>query len=247
MNLFSNNQPVEGLIEVNDGLYPKKLKYVLGRKAPSQIYYKGNLDLFNCKSLGFCGSRKATLKGIETAIDCVEQAVKQSIVIVSGYASGVDLAAHATSLANGGSTIIVLPEGINNFRIKKEVKSCWDWSRILVLSQYEPDASWQAFRAMARNHTIIGLSDAMIVIEAGIQGGTIEAGKSSLRLNVPLFVAEYLDMKNAAQGNAELLSKGASTLKKGSTTMKANLTKVFSAIDVSQPHDSEKQQYLFAA
>ena len=51
------------------------------------------------------------------------------IAVVSGYASGVDIQTHYWALKSGGTTIIVLPEGINKFYIKKELKDVWDWNR----------------------------------------------------------------------------------------------------------------------
>ena len=47
----------------------------------------------------------------------------------------------------------------------------WDWDRVLVVSQFQPDEPWKAFRAMTRNQLIIALSRVMIVIEAGENGG----------------------------------------------------------------------------
>lgn len=59
----------------------------------------------------------------------------------------------------GASTIIVLPEGIESFRIKKELEDIWDWNRILVLSEFMHHDKWTAGRAMLPNNTIIGLSE----------------------------------------------------------------------------------------
>jgi DNA processing protein len=212
-----------------DVLYPKKLLDVLGSKAPQHIYYKGNLAILADKSVGFCGSRNASEKGLETAQDCSTQIASEWIAVISGYAAGVDLRAHRAALEAGGHTIFVLPEGIEHFRIKKELKDVWDWSRVLVISQFEPSATWQAFRAMDRNNVIVALSDAMIVIEAGEKGGTIEAGRSALRLKRPLFVAEYEDMANAL-GNNELLKKGAKRLRRSSLSNRASLKSLLSEI-----------------
>ena len=93
-----------------------------------------------------------------------------------------------------GSTILVLPEGLDHFRIKRDLRDDWDWDRILVVSQFEPEAIWKAFRAMTRNETIIALSHAMIVIEAVATGGTLSAGLSTLKAGKPLFVAVYDQM-----------------------------------------------------
>ncbi|WP_435525353.1 DNA-processing protein DprA [Chryseobacterium indoltheticum] len=78
----------------------------------------------------------------------------------------MDLKTHYTSLKNDGSTIIVLPEGLENFKIKKILKDVWDWERVLVISEYLPNAIWSVSRAMERNSTIVALSNLMVLIEA---------------------------------------------------------------------------------
>jgi DNA processing protein len=199
-------------------------------RKPPVIHAMGNLSLLDQIGIGFCGSRKASEKGLETAADCADLAARDSIVVVSGNAAGVDLVAHSSALKAGGTTILVLPEGIDHFRIRKEFRSLWDWSRVLVLSQFEPTAPWQAYRAMERNAVIIALSRAMIVIEAGATGGTLNAGLTTLANGKPLFVAIYEKMAVNAPGNALLIERGGVPLAKSRTTGRANLDRVRMAI-----------------
>ena len=220
----------EGVLHPEDVLYPESLKNILGKHAPADLYFKGNLSLLNKYGVGFCGSRNASEKGLVTAKDCSEQVAKHSLTIISGYAAGVDMTAHRTALESGGETIIVLPEGIGHFTIKKDLRDIWDWSRVLVLSQFKPSEIWQAYRAMTRNQVIIALSRAMIVIEAQEKGGTIEAGKSALKLDMPLFVAEYEDMQRTP-GNSLLLQLGANKLSKNRLEGRAKLDLLFSKIE----------------
>jgi predicted Rossmann fold nucleotide-binding protein DprA/Smf involved in DNA uptake len=79
---------------------------------------------------------------------------------------------------------------------------------------------------MQRNRTVCGLSDALIVIESGISGGTFEAGKLALRLKMPLFVADYAEPAASAAGNAYFLSHGARALRRSAATGRANLEPV---------------------
>ena len=58
-----------------------------------------------------------------------------------------------------------------------------------------------ARHAMQRNNTIIGLSDAMIVIESGTTGGTHACAEAAMRIGHPLFVAEYAAPADSAEGN----------------------------------------------
>ena len=209
--------------------YPAAVIAAYGHKAPC-LHLLGNLSLLHAPGVGFCGSRHASDKGLETAADCADQAARAGLTVVSGYAAGVDMAAHHAALRAQGSTIFVLPEGMDHFRIKKELRDDWDWDRVLVISQFEPGAIWQAYRAMIRNDLIVALSRAMIVIEAGATGGTLNAGLGTLKADKPLFVAVYDHMDEAAAGNADLLGRGGRPLAKSRTPGRANLDRVRAAV-----------------
>jgi DNA processing protein len=198
---------------------------VAGRKAPV-LSALGNLDLLDRPGIGFCGSRKASEKGLSVAADCAEQAVAAGFVVISGNAAGIDLEAHRAALQHGGATILVLPEGIEKFRVRQELRPVWDWARVLVISQFVPQAVWQAYRAMERNEIIIGLSRAMIVVEAGETGGTLAAGLRTLEIGKPLFVAQYDNMEAVAPGNAQLLGMGAKRLMRSRETGKASVAMI---------------------
>lgn len=230
-------------IAIDDPEYPSVLNSAMGSKAPKTLSYAGNLGLLKLPSVGFCGSRKASEQGLAAARDCASQAADLGIAVVSGNAAGVDVEAHFHALANGGSTILVLPEGIENFRIRKVLQPVWDWDRVLVLSQFEPQHGWQAYRAMARNKVIIGLSGAMIVIEAGNRGGTLDAGKSTLEMGLPLFVAQYEQVSFDAGGNEALIQMGGVPLFKLRSTNRANMSKVQDALMF--PNSARSQPKLF--
>jgi len=85
----------------------------------------------------------------------------------------------------------VLAEGILRFRVKREIRDEWDEARTLVISEFGPNLPWSVNHAMQRNRTICGLSRAMLLIEARITGGSIQAGRDCLRLGLPLFAAVY--------------------------------------------------------
>jgi DNA processing protein len=145
------------------------------------LWVLGNTELLKKDGISFCGSRKASEKGLETARQCAIEAVNNGVGTISGNASGVDLNVHGATLENGGWSIFVLAEGINNFRIKRALADVWDWERCLVISQYDPDTRWQVWRAMERNKLIIALGIAMIVVEAGETGGTREAARQTIK------------------------------------------------------------------
>lgn len=226
-----------GFLIVANENYPIELKKSLSTNTPPILSYIGNIDLLKKRKVGFSGSRKVSEKGIDVTKDCVEQLTRKDVSIVSGYAAGVDFEAHYGALSNGGSTIIILPEGINSFRIKKEMKDVWDWNRVLVISEFKPDAPWMASRAMQRNNTIIGLSDIMVVVEAGETGGSLDAGYKTLQMQKLLFVPQYGVVPESALGNNKLLNSGAAAIKRSAETQRANLSKMFEWLDKSNKYE----------
>ena len=230
---YSKYEMVEGLkiksLEVFfntvlDQSYPSMLKSLLKLNTPPVLSMIGNVQLLTNRKVGFSGSRKVSEKGIDVTRDCVEQlSASRDVSIVSGYAQGVDKEAHYSALKCGGSTIIVLPNGISSFYVRQELKEVWDWNRVLVISEYLPKDKWSVSRAMNRNNTIIGLSDSMVVVEAGLTGGSLDAGIRTLEDRKPLFVPVYSDYPESALGNRILLERGAAGIKRNRQSNRANV------------------------
>ncbi len=217
-------------LSILDPAYPDALKRTLGDDAPVLLLCIGNLELLRKTSVGFCGSREATEKGMATARDAADLLAREGINIVSGFAAGVDMNAHRAALAAGGTTTVVLAEGILRFRVKKEIRGEWDEQRTLVLSEFGPSLPWRVSHAMQRNRTICGLSRAMILIEARAAGGSIQAGQDCLKLGLPLFAAVYEGMPETASGNQELLQHGARRLMKSRSTNLPNIRPILEVI-----------------
>ncbi|WP_341998567.1 DNA-protecting protein DprA [Microbacterium sp. LWH7-1.2] len=171
------------------------------------LFYQGKKDLLYADGVGMCGSRHVSAKGLEAAGRCGELVTHKGMSVVSGYAAGVDTATHLAALRNGGSTVVVLAEGFNHFRVKKNFADDFDWERTLVVSQFPPGQTWQAHAAMARNGIIFGLSKALLVIEAGERGGTLAAGEGALQLGRPVFAVDF--GQDTPMGNRILINKGA--------------------------------------
>lgn len=189
--------------------YPSSLAEC--RDAPPVLFVNGPQDLLNRPAIGTCGSRHADDNSLRAARACGEVIVEHGFTLVSGYARGVDMASHISALERGGTTVIVLPEGIERFTIRQgEFSEQWDSSRCVVVSQFSPSQPWSAGAAMARNSVISGLSRALVVVEAGEKGGTLAAGTHALDKGQPVLV---LDLGSNAAGNQILLSKGATPVR----------------------------------
>jgi predicted Rossmann fold nucleotide-binding protein DprA/Smf involved in DNA uptake len=98
---------------------------------------------------------------------------------------------------------------------------------------------------MQRNKTICGLSLAMLLIEARSTGGSIQAGRDTFKLGLPLFAAVYEGAPESATGNEELLSQGAKRLFKSRSTDLPNIRPILEAISVGR-NSSPRLASLFA-
>lgn len=212
---------------VLDEDYPKFMIDSLSYNSPTVLSWAGNKDLLNAKCVAFCGARNVSEKGLLITSECIEQlAMDQCICIVSGYAKGVDRAAHYAALKNGLSTIIVLPEGISGFVVRKELADVWDWNRVLVLSPYAPNEKWSVANAMKRNDIIIALSNVVVVVEAGETGGSFDAGMKTIKKGKSLFVPQYASSPISAIGNSSLIEQGAIPIRMTASTRKPNITRM---------------------
>jgi DNA processing protein len=183
------------------------------------LFVKGQQKRLMSDSVAIVGARNVSDKGIRIARKLAGDLAGEGINIVSGYAKGVDSEAHLGALEAGGTTTLVLPNGINQLRQKHAFKK-FNWDQdVLAVSQFDPDTKWIARNAMARNKLVCALSKAVVVIESGSErnaqgkmSGTFNAAKTALSMDLPLFVLNPNCLDNAPEGNAALIELGGYSL-----------------------------------
>jgi DNA processing protein len=196
------------LLPITSDAWPACLRKTQRRMTPPLLMARGNVDLLHPGGIAVAGARKTSVRGLEITRALVAAAVEQRFTIVSGGAAGTDAAAHEEALARGGSTIVVLAEGICAPGTQR-LDALLETGRAAVVSTFLPDDPWQAWRAMERNHSILGLCDRLVVIEAGDRGGTLAAGREALDAGIPTWVLAYADPPEPAAGNRLLIELGA--------------------------------------
>lgn len=194
----------------SDEEYPQRLLDL--RQPPPFLFWWGNLALVERRGVGMCGSRNASERGLKYARTFGRAVVERGLQVVSGYARGVDMETHLGALEADGSTVIVLAEGITHFRRKRAFSGLrFDETNVLVVSQFPPMQPWAASAAMTRNAVIAGLSQAMLVVEAGEKGGTLNAGLQAIEMGRPVYAIAYAD--DPPPGNQLLFERGARPLR----------------------------------
>ncbi|MCU0236938.1 MAG: DNA-processing protein DprA [Acidobacteria bacterium] len=182
---------------------------------PAFLYAAGNAALLERPGVAIVGRRDADQAALAAAERLAAQLAGAGITITSGYASGVDAAAHLGALRSGGTTIAVLAEGLGRFQVRPEFKEVVTDENTLVVSQFAWGDRWAAYQAMARNKLVAALADALVVVVAGAErdasgrmSGTFAAGLSALALGLPVFAVDPSFYSAPPLGNRDLLARG---------------------------------------
>ena len=168
---------------IEDDIYPQCLREI--SNPPLKLYYKGNLDLLKDERLiAVVGTRNPSSYGKLCCEYMVKKMTSANIIIVSGFAKGIDTIAHKTSLLTGGKTIAVIASGLDivypasNLSLYREIEE-----KGLILSEYEAGVKPFKFNFPQRNRIIAGLSKGTIVVESKDRGGSLITADLALEFN----------------------------------------------------------------
>lgn len=157
---------------LTDKDYPQRLLNCYD--SPPLLYYKGNADLNSSKIIAIVGTRSHNEYGKNVCEKFVEELINEGVIIISGLAFGIDTIAHKTSLKNNIKTVGVLAHGLDrvypsqNTSLAKQMISCGG-----LLTEFKSDTVPGKQNFPGRNRIVAGISDAIIVIESGLKGGSL--------------------------------------------------------------------------
>jgi DNA processing protein len=217
--LYSNFEKLKSdgvtIIGLDDDRYPKSVLHNMGDNAPPILYCKGYLPLLNQKGVSIVGSRDVGDFEITITKSIAHKLAENGINVTSGYAKGVDTSAHLGALEALGTTTMILSFGINHITIRRELKNL-NWEKnALFVTQFAPSEKFSGQNAMTRNKLVCAMSKAIVVIKAGPErdssgkmSGTFDAGKSALKMGIPVFVLSPQILNPPPQGNVDLIKLG---------------------------------------
>jgi DNA processing protein len=169
-----------------DENYPARLKHLTD--APALFYFKGNANLDHPRTISIVGTRKATDYGKMICHQLVHDLAAQDVLVISGLAYGIDIAAHKAALKNQLSTIAVLAHGLDKIypsAHRPTALKMLECGGLLTeyMSGSEPDRE----HFPERNRIVAGLSDAIIVVEAAERGGALITAEFGNAYNKDVF------------------------------------------------------------
>lgn len=159
---------------------------------PEALYCQGSLPSREERTIAMVGTTEPCLEAQRLASDWAFALARDGFWVVSGFARGIDSAAHLGCLRAGGRTVAILPCGLLRFRgrtgleRRETLATCG-----AVVSEFHPLENWSVANAMARNRLIGALGDVIIVAQTKGQGGSLRTAEVARFLGKRVYVVRW--------------------------------------------------------
>lgn len=181
---------------------PPTMLHVAGAPLQKEAYY-----------LGVVGSRTHTSYGADACAKLIAGLAGFPIIIVSGLALGIDSVAHRAALKAGLKTIAFPGSGLServlypasNLSLAKEILA----SGGSLVSEFESSFKATPWSFPRRNRLIAGLCQAVLVIEAAAESGTLITARLALDYNKEVLAVPGPITSTTSFGSNLLLRQGA--------------------------------------
>ncbi len=196
------------IVTRDDANYPEGLRTIF--LPPFLLYYHGRLPEPGKPSLAVIGARNCSVYGEEIASGFSLRLSAAGIQIVSGMARGIDAAAQRAAINAAGSAYAVLGSGVDvcypkeNRKLYESLKE-----RGGVISEEPPGTPPVSWNFPKRNRIISGLSDAIFVVEARENSGSLITVSYALEQGKEIYAVPGRIYERLAEGTNRLLQEGA--------------------------------------
>ena len=209
------------LVTPHDPEYPPLLAECSDR--PPFLFCRGALQYLSAITLSIVGTRKPSLEGRRAAREFASAAAESGLVVVSGLALGIDGIAHDAALTVGGSTVAVLPSGIDRIYPARHQRLA---ERVMaegvLVSEFPLGTPPRKHHFHRRNRTLSGFSEATLVVEAGRPSGTLITAGAAADQGRDVLVLPWSIYHREGAGCRYLLEDGA-VLVQSTEAMRAHL------------------------
>ena len=199
------------LLILDDGVYPSLLREIYD--PPITLYLKGAWEeCLEQPCIAIVGSRRCSTYGQNAAMMLARDLAQRGVTIVSGFARGIDAAAHRGALDAGGRTVAVLGTGIDQVyprdhkRLADEILARGG----ALLTQFPLGTPPVAENFPYRNRIISGLCLGVVVVEAAENSGSLITARLAIEQNREVFaVPGNITSKNSFGTNYLIKGAGA--------------------------------------
>jgi DNA processing protein len=195
------------LIGPLDEEYPTALREI--PDAPAVLFARGT-RLTGRPAVAVVGARRASRWGLDAARLIAGDLARAGVTVVSGFARGVDAAAHRAALESGGDTVAVFGCGIDVCYPPEQEKLLDDLLRHgTVLSEFPMEERPMPWYFPIRNRIIAGLVRIVCVVEAAMKSGSLITARYAADYGRDVAAVPGPAVSKSAEGSNALLKDGA--------------------------------------
>ena len=198
---------------ITDPKYPQRLIHHC-YDAPVLLFYRGTANLNSSKMIAVVGTRNNSDYGRAFTEKLIKDLVQHEVVIVSGLAFGIDAVAHKAALRNNLSTIGVVGHGLdyiypaNHTVLAKEMVK----QNGGILTEFRSGTKPDKHNFPGRNRIVAGLTDATVVVETGIKGGSMITAELANGYNRDVFALPGRTTDHKSEGCNQLIKTNKAVL-----------------------------------
>lgn len=193
----------------DDTRYPRQLREI--DSAPPILFVRGNPELLSRPQLAMVGSRNPSAQGRQIAYQFARQLASDSLCITSGLALGIDAACHSGALDGKGPTLAVLGTGADRIypaRHQTLAQQIVTHGGALV-SEFPTGTQPSPGQFPRRNRIISGLSLGTLVVEAGVESGSLITARLATEQGREVFAIPGSINNPMSKGCHRLIKDGA--------------------------------------
>lgn len=224
-----------GVCHYLDAGYPRRLRRCVD--APILYYYKGGSEFNYERMVAFVGTRNATMYGLKCVTKLLDELKDSNIVTVSGLAYGIDTKVHEESLNFGMTTIAVMGCGLKTVypSTNRNLAMRIIDSGGTVVSEFPYDMGPERVNFPQRNRIIAGMSDAVVVVESSIKGGSIITAHIAHSYNRDVFAVPGSVFDDTHLGCHNLIKKNVAAV----AASGADILEMMNWEQVAKPYQTE--------
>jgi len=133
---------------------------------PPLFYSRGNIPDINEKSVALMGAIRASQEGIALTTKLVKELVARRVQLISSLDVGIASAVHLSTKAGGGKSYAIIDCGLDRIEGEGAIPMAIDLIQTGgVISEYDPDRTFEQKKFAESNRLIAGMSQAVIVTE----------------------------------------------------------------------------------
>ena len=143
----------------SDTLYPAKIK----GKSSKELFLKGNAQLLTKSNLSIIVTSNPEEREKKALLSFIDELPNIDLIFLLGFSNSYETDIVKVILEKGYKTILVLPYGILNLKVRKDLKKLMKPDNVLFTSIAEPTKPWKSYESINAFKFRLKISDLTLI------------------------------------------------------------------------------------